>query len=324
MNTLYKATLLCMVTASHTLCMDEKTKEQPEKQSTFLKSFLNGAVAGSVEVMVSNPLIVLKNELILRAKAHPSHAPASPEALKHMFKNLSKERMRELMQKYYKGCGTGILFMAPIVAIQNSTALVLAQLFQGQSDVTLAQKTLAAFCAGACSALIEGPADLLVLQRQNPSFKHELLKDTWQRIYKERGLSTFYRGISATCMRDGTITIAYKAGGEIIRKWNPLTTNNEAVDKTLSDMVAAVLAATLSQPADVVSGRMKSDLTKSVYKNCIQTALHIIRKEGIRALYKGLVPRGTRAFLAIPLWRLLTEQEVGTQALARLEKLFKS
>ena len=172
--------------------------------------------------------------------------------------------------------------------------------------------------------MIESPADLVVLQRQNPAFKTESYRETWQRIYQHRGFATFYRGISATCVRDGAITIAFKGGGEALRNAMPMTSGNKTFDKTLSDMTAAILATVLSQPADVVSGRMKGDLEKKIYKNCIQTALSILKNEGFKALFKGLIPRGTRALLAVPLWSALTEQEVGTQVLHQAVKLFKS
>lgn len=314
MNYIYRAIMLFGLFVNSLTAM-EVAQELQEKQSSFMKSFLNGACAGSIEVMVSNPLIVLKNELILKTKggtSNPTVAHTPYAALKAM------------MHKYYKGCGTGILFMAPITAVQNSTALVLAELFKGQNESTLTQKAVAAFCGGTCSALIESPADLLVLQRQNPAYKHEEVKETWQRIYAVRGLPTFYRGAMATCTRDGTITLAYKTGGDIIQKWFPFTMENSTAQKVACDAVAAIVAATVSQPADVISARMKSDLAKNVYKSSVQTALDIVRKEGYTALFKGLIPRGSRILLAVPLLSALTQREVGTNAIEYLEKICKS
>ena len=69
---------------------------------------------------MSNPLIVLKNDLILRSKGHTPQPPGPQGQPLHAS---AKQRAEQLIRKYYKGCGTGVLFMAPIVAVQNSTAL---------------------------------------------------------------------------------------------------------------------------------------------------------------------------------------------------------
>lgn len=249
MKLLYKTILLFLTVFPAIICMEAPAEKQAQKQSTFLHNFVNGAVAGAAEVVISNPLIVLKNELILRSKNNRPQPPGPHERLHEP--RASSNKFFELLKKYYKGCGTGIVFMAPIVAIQNSAALILAEQFKGDSNANELQRAAAAFCAGSLSSMIESPADLVVLQRQSPAFKNESYEQTWQRIYKHKGLPTFYRGITATCVRDGTITIAFKGGGEMIRNSLPLTTGNKTVDKTLSDICAALVATVLSQPADV-------------------------------------------------------------------------
>ena len=186
MNYLY-ATILLFCVASSLVAM-EQAKEKPKKQLSFLENFANGAAAGGIEVMMSNPLIVLKNDLILRSKGHTPQPPGPQGQPLHAS---AKQWAEQLIRKYYKGCGTGVLFMAPIVAVQNSTALILAELFKKDSRATYLERAMAAFCAGSLSSMIESPADLVVLQRQNPAFKTESYRETWQRIYQHRGFATF-------------------------------------------------------------------------------------------------------------------------------------
>lgn len=287
-----------------------------KKRQSFAESVVNGATAGMAEVMISNPLIVWANTRILKTAGWQL-----PKASHNLSKKSLWDVAKKGLNKYYKGCGTGVLFMTPIIAMQNSAAVLFAHLIH--SDPTLAQKTLAAFGAGTCSAMIESPADLVVLHRQHPQFKNESYTETWRRILKVRGLPTFYRGVAATSTRDGFITLSYKTGGDALQKALPLESNHRHIDKILCDTVSGGLAALVSQPAHVVSARMKNDLRKTTYRSCLQTAGSMAKQEGWRALFKGLGPRSMRLLLAKPLWSALIEREVGTETFKKCAAALK-
>jgi Mitochondrial carrier protein len=266
-----------------------------------MKDVFNGAIAGGIEVLINNPLVVIKNDLILNKK----------ESNKHLQKN-----PQNIIKKYYKGCGAGIASMAPITALQNSTAFLLAKIFG--NNPTLTQKTIAAYEAGWLSALLASPADLIVLQRQSQLYSQESLRDTLQRIYKVNGLAAFYRGLNGTGIRDGIFTAAYKTGGNIIHNIVPTITGNTATDKILCASLAGLIAAIISHPADVVTARMKSDLSASYYKTTLQTTTTIVTKEGFAALFKGLTPRAFRIIFSIPLLNIMLDYEVGTTIIKKI------
>lgn len=291
------------------LCMEmcDTDEFSSSKERTFLDGVIDGAVAGGVEVAFNNPWVALKNELILSKEGNE----ANTSMIKQLYAQLSDPK--KMIRKYYKGCGMGIASMAPITALQNSIAFLIAKSFG--SDPTLAEKTIAAFGAGCLSASLASPADLVVLQRQNPSFASENLFGTLRRIYKVNGFATVYRGVTGTGARDGIFTVAYKTGGDVINTIVPSITGNVAVDKAFYASFAGVIAAILSHPADVITARMKNDLTASEYTTSIQTARTLIKEEGMRALFKGLTPRAFRIILAIPLLSAMIEHEVGTRAI---------
>ncbi len=281
-----------------------------KRERTFWKDVLDGAVAGGIEVMCNNPLVVIKNNLILSKETSAS----GKGVLKAFSTQLANPK--GMIKKYYKGCGTGIASMAPITALQNSIAFLLGKGF-GDAP-TLAQRTVAAFGAGCISALLGSPSDLVVLQRQNPLYSGETLMGTLRRIYGVKGLATVYRGISGTAARDGIFTAAYKTGGDAINSVIPSITGNPEVDVVLCASLAGVIAAVLSHPADVIAARMKSDLEVVNYKTVWQTASTLVKEERASALFKGLAPRAFRIMLAIPLISAMLQWEVGTKAAERI------
>jgi hypothetical protein len=293
----------------------EKT-QTTEPKTTFARDIVDGAAAGSVEVLVNNPLIVWTNRLILTA----SDKRSLQEKLTALVRLISSEefknsfRSRELLRRlapYYKGCGTGIASMAPITAFQNSVALALNKLFKDMPEKI--RLVLAAGMAGYLSAIMSSPGDLVVLQRQHPDFKGESFKDTLQRIYETRGARNFYRGATGTGVRDGLFTIAYKSGGDLLLPYMPKT-GNTRFDSTLANALIAILAAYVSHPAHVISARMKSDLAKTKYRSTLQTAFKLLSQEGAEVFLKGVTPRASRILLAVPLLNYLTKEHIGTKA----------
>lgn len=308
MNYIYTAIFLagCAMSTKTLQAMDTY-KEQKiislKKNRTFMEDVFNGAIAGSVEVLINNPLVVIKNDLILNKKENKNH--------------FNLKNPHNIIKKYYKGCGAGIASMAPITALQNSISFFLAKTFG--NNPTLTQKTIAAYGAGWISALLASPADLIVLQRQNSLYAKESLHGTLQRICGVNGLATVYRGLNGTGIRDGIFTAAYKTGGSIIHNIIPTITDNTETDKILCASLAGLIAAILSHPADVITARMKSDLSASYYKTTAQTAATIIKKEGLSALFKGVTPRAFRIILAIPLLNVMLDHEIGTKLIKKIE-----
>jgi len=272
-----------------------------------MEDFFNGAIAGAMEVVVNNPLVVIKNNLILNKKEKGTDA-----LKKGLFVN-----PQNIVTKYYKGCGTGMILMAPITALQNSTTFLFTKILDNNPTVT--QKTIAACCAGYVSAILASPADLIVLQRQNPFYTQESFNGTLQRIYRVNGLKTIYRGLNGTGIRDGVFTAAYKTGGNIIHGIVPTITGNTNVDKIICASLAGLMAAIVSHPADVISTRMKNDLAVSYYKTTCQTAFRIVKEEGASALFKGLTPRAFRIMLAIPLISLALDYKIGTSVIKQIK-----
>lgn len=313
MNYIYMLMIIvgCTINSRPMWAMDSADMQEvktTKKDASFLKDFLNGAIAGGLEVACNNPLVVLKNDLILSKGGSEKNMLA-------MLVEYAKDP-KKMLKKYYKGCGTGIASMAPITALQNGIAVMLGGIFG--DDPTLAQRTLAACGGGAMSAILGSPSDLVVLQRQNPLYTNETLMATVRRICAHNGLATLYRGVAGTATRDGIFTAAYKTGGEALSAVMPSLTGNPSIDKIVCASLAGVIAAIISHPDDVITARMKSDLAREQYQNSIQTAMSIVSEESVAALFKGLTPRAFRIMIAIPFISAVLQLQPGSRAVESL------
>jgi hypothetical protein len=148
-----------------------------------------GALGGSVEVVLMQPMMAFKNAL-QEGRPIPRNPIDMYRGLTVSLKNMFKTALGWAV---YMGCYTfqevgwapplfgfdgpplplpalqlNIMSMAPITASQFGTNRVMQQLLLGKADGELSgpQKFLAAATAGGVSALIASPTELIIIQQQ--------------------------------------------------------------------------------------------------------------------------------------------------------------
>ncbi|KAK9843463.1 hypothetical protein WJX81_004159 [Elliptochloris bilobata] len=140
-----------------------------------------GAVAGLVEVTVMQPTVAMKNAL---QEGRP--VPWSPLAL-------------------YRGYAVNAASIVPITAVQmGANRYIESVLLSADPSRPLspAERIGAALTAGATSAVLSCPAELLMIQQQRTG---ESLLVAARRV----GLRQLYRGLSVTAAREGIYTGCY-------------------------------------------------------------------------------------------------------------------
>lgn len=111
--------------------------------------------------------------------------------------------------------------------------------------------------------------------------KLTLIKD----VYKEGGVRAFYRGLSATVVRQALFsTTRFGLFGQA-KTW--FKADNSALTMLASTMTAGGAAAIVGCPADVALVRMQSGKWPA-YKNVIHALKSMYLTEGLRSWYKGL------------------------------------
>jgi hypothetical protein len=246
----------------------ERDSDRPLLNTLY--DLAKGTATGICEVSVNQPLITLKNMLQCN-------------------KGLRGLRLSSL----YRGYITNVASMGPITAAQEMVKGLLSR-GVSQSGPWLDMGT--SFVAGAASAVISAPSELLILQQQL-QLQKKGLSSTAQWLLHTYGYRKFFTGVIPTAMRDGIFTVGYQSLAPLSSKMLGVSTGSPFVDTTIGGLPAGLLATIVSHPFDTI----KTLLQAAPGQNLLDKFAMLKKQQGIAALYKGVVPRGTRIMLAIPL-----------------------
>ncbi|KAM5541300.1 hypothetical protein V8D89_004854 [Ganoderma adspersum] len=283
------------------------------KEISAVLDFFAGTVAGMAAVTVGYPFDTVKvrfqNPLIASKYRSTAHA---------FLTIIREERIRGL----YRGIAAPLAGAPPLNGIVFSCyrSLLRAQLDDDNATPTLTQITLAGAGTGIISSLITTPAELIKIHQQTlvrSASSTTTLSDreVILHIWRTHGLRGFYRGITATALRDvgyGAYFAAYEA---TLRYWpRPHASHTQhasrgtEVESTLaSHSWPALLAAggmagvagwIVTFPLDVVKTRVQStpaDAPGNPYRSTWSTIVASYRAEGLGVFFRGLTPTLIRA-----------------------------
>ncbi|KAI0820247.1 mitochondrial carrier [Trametes gibbosa] len=288
--------------------MSEHTENRLREISPAL-DFFAGTVAGMVALVVGYPFDTVK----VRFQS-PQIASKYRSTLHAFFTIVREERIRGL----YRGIAAPLAGAPPLNGLVFSTyrSLLQAQLGHEHTTPTLTQINLAGAGSGIISSLITTPAELVKIHQQSlvrTSNSIALLRDrdVIIHIWRNHGLRGFYRGITATALRDvgyGAYFTAYEA---TLRHWPRSAFEGGGEDSTLArHSIAALLTAggmagvagwVVTFPFDVVKTRMQSATTAAPtnpYRTTWSTIVASYRSEGSGVFFRGLAPTLIRAIPA--------------------------
>uniref|UniRef100_A0A0N5A8F8 Citrate transport protein n=1 Tax=Syphacia muris TaxID=451379 RepID=A0A0N5A8F8_9BILA len=134
---------------------------------------------------------------------------------------------------------------------------------------------------------------------QKPKF-HGFFNGLGQ-IIKSDGIRGLYQGVTATMAKQGSNQAIRFFVMETCKNWYRGGDNSKTVSKPVVGLFGALAGACsvyANTPIDVVKTRMQG-LEAKKYKNTIDCAIQIWKKEGFFAFYKGTVPRLSRVCLDV-------------------------
>jgi len=120
-------------------------------------------------------------------------------------------------------------------------------------------------------------------------------------IYKEEGIASFYKGLSAGLLRQVTYGVArlgiFRTVSDQLKEPGKPATFKTSI---IAGLVAGGLGSMLGTPADLALIRMQADSTLPInqrrhYKGVFDALRQIIKNEGVLNLWKGNLPTVTRA-----------------------------
>jgi len=242
---------------------------------TEYESLLVGAIGGTIETSLQMPLITWKI-CVQEGRAYPKG-----------------------IREWYRGVFINASGVAPITAVQCfANSLLQKAVLHGQTrHLTDIENLTCSAGAGALSAFIYGPVDLLVIQQQKYVAS---LSNTFNIINKEYGMLKVYRGLLSTMVRESIYTMGYLGVAPVVQ--NRLANINSyfhehyVITSVVSAMIGGTFASLLTHPVDTAKTCVQSDLTSKKYPTATWTLKYLYTKQdgGLHVLFKGVVPRTLR------------------------------
>ncbi|CAF0852688.1 unnamed protein product [Adineta steineri] len=220
-------------------------------------------------------------------------------------------RQIDLGRKLWSGLTPALCVSIPTVVIYFTSYMKAKQLL-GYNEKS--PNPILPVIAGACSRIFAvttvSPFELFRTKMQSEKVPYRKLFQIVRTSLSEEGPRVLWRGLLPTLWRDIPFSMVYWFNYESLRAY--LVRSNIPVDSYATFACGALaggIAATLTTPADVAKTYRQIDLGRSKYSanngciNCSSTnqpiqstrtltiLLHILRVEGPKGLFAGLVPR---------------------------------
>ncbi|XP_034939770.1 congested-like trachea protein [Chelonus insularis] len=264
-----------------------------------IKYFLCGGVGGIFTVVTGHPLDTIK----VRLQA-VSIGPNGLPTYSGTWDCTKKTFINEGFRGFYKGMGAPLCGVAPIFAMSFLGFGIGKKLQQKTGNEKLSAIKL--FNAGAFSGvwttIITAPGErikcLLQIQHGRETTKYNGPIDCFKQLYKTGGIRSIYKGTAATLLRDVHGSGVYFMTYELLKDW--LATSDQKLSILASIFAggsAGIAYWAVGMPADVIKSRLQT-APEGTYKNIGDVFKQLVREEGPRGLYKGVIPVMLRAFPA--------------------------
>ncbi|KAL2264978.1 hypothetical protein VTJ83DRAFT_7488 [Remersonia thermophila] len=265
-------------------------------------AFCAGGVAGAVSRTVVSPLERLKILFQVQSAGRDAYKLSVGKALAKMWRE-------EGWRGFMRGNGTNCIRIVPYSAVQfgsyNFYKKHIFERFEGDSLTPISRLTCGGI-AGITSVTFTYPLDIVRtrLSVQSASFaelgeRPKKLPGMWQTMammYRtEGGFRALYRGIVPTVAGVAPYVGLNFMTYEFVRQYLTLDgeQNPSAVRKLVAGAISGAVAQTCTYPFDVLRRQFQINTMPGMgyqYKSLTDAVRAIIAEEGVRGLYKGIIP----------------------------------
>lgn len=265
--------------------------------------------ASALGVVLTYPLDIVKTRLMNMRVATDG---------KRMYVN-SMDCLRQIIRVegfagLFRGILPQLLLVAPEKAIKLQVNDLLRRAFSsndaetGTKTLHFSLEMLAGACAGACQLLVTNPMEMVKIRLQMEGETSRLLHAkgltppsslTMTGVFRDLGFPGIYQGASACLLRDVPFSAIYFPSYSAIK--NLLVEQRTTGKATSSDLLlagtlAAVPAALLTTPADVIKTRLQVTPRpgEARYTGIRDCAQKIYLQEGLPGLFRGSAVRVVR------------------------------
>jgi len=265
-----------------------------------VSAFCAGGVAGAVSRTVVSPLERLKILFQIQSVGREEYKLSVGKGLMKMWKD---EGWRGLM----RGNGTNCIRIVPYSAVQFGSYNFYKKFFETGGEMNSLRRLICGGAAGITSVFFTYPLDIVrtrlsiqsasfaVLQ-SSPNTRLPGMWATMVTMYKtEGGILALYRGIIPTVAGVAPYVGLNFMTYEIVRTYfTPEGDKNpSAVRKLAAGAISGAVAQTCTYPFDVLRRRFQINTMSGMgyqYKSIFDAVRVIVAHEGVKGMYKGIVP----------------------------------
>lgn len=286
--------------------MDFDYKSSSSDCSYALKAIFAGSLTGMIESSITYPAEFVKTQMHLKRSRirrrtiqcsrmmvqNRSTYHTSPlDVVKHTI------RQRGILG-LYSGFSVVLYGSIPKTAARFGTYELMIKKFESKGPITPSITFMCGLVAGLTEAfLVVTPNETIkikfIADRMSANPKYHGFIHGLRLILNEQGIRGTYAGLMPTLLKQGTNqAIRFQVMG-MLKDWYCGSEPNKKVNMLLIGMMGAIAGAVsvfANNPIDVVKTRMQG-MDRKRYNGTIDCFRKIIRKEGMKALYKGTVPR---------------------------------
>nr|CAD1819385.1 unnamed protein product [Ananas comosus var. bracteatus] len=281
----------------------QKQQLQQQPQIGTVAHLLAGGVAGAVSKTCTAPLA----RLTILFQVQGMHSDVATLSKPSIWREASRIVYEEGFRAFWKGNLVTIAHRLPYSSISFYTYeryKHLLQLFPGldrhgdyvSADVCV--RLLGGGLAGITAASVTYPLDLVRtrLAAQTRTMYYRGISHALYTIFRDEGVTGLYKGLGATLLGVGpSIAISFSVYETLRSYWQIKRPQDSPVFVSLAcGSLSGIASSTITFPLDLVRRRMQLEGVAGrarVYNSGLfGTFGHIVRTEGYRGLYRGILP----------------------------------
>ncbi|KAL2525812.1 Mitochondrial substrate carrier family protein [Abeliophyllum distichum] len=289
--------------AGHGAVVVEPRKQKQQSQIGTVSQLLAGGVAGAVSKTCTAPLA----RLTILFQVQGMHSDAASLRKANIWPEASRILREEGFCAFWKGNLVTIVHRLPYSSVsfyaferyKNLLQFILGVESQGDNmSADLCIRLVGGGLAGITAATVTYPLDLVRtrLAAQTNVIYYRGISHALCTISKEEGVSGLYKGLGATLLGVGpNLAISFSVYDTIRSYWHSRRPDDSTVLVSLAcGSLSGIASSTVTFPLDLVRRRMQLEGAGGrarVYKTGLFGAFrHIMRTEGLRGLYRGILP----------------------------------
>ncbi|KAK6313300.1 hypothetical protein J4Q44_G00166470 [Coregonus suidteri] len=272
---------------------------------------VGGGIAGGIEICITFPTEYVKTQLQLDEKANPPKYRGIGDCVKQ---TVQGHGVRGL----YRGLSSLLYGSIPKSAVRFGVFEYLSN--HARDEAGKLNSTRGLLCglgAGVMEAVVivcpmETVKVKFIHDQSSANPKYRGFYHGVREIIRTQGIRGTYQGLTATVLKQGSNQAIRFYVMTSLRNWYKGDNTNKAINPMVTGTFGAIAGAASvfgNTPLDVIKTRMQG-LEAHKYKSTLDCALKIMRHEGVRAFYKGTVPRLGRVCLDVAIVFIIYEEVV--------------